>query len=369
MWLRSLPDVSRRRYTRVVDSHRYIGCLLGTAVGDALGLPAEGISARRHARLFHGPLRHRFLPGKGLVSDDTDHAVFVAQALVRAGLDSDAFQRALSWSLRWWLAGIPAGVGLATLRATLRLWLGISPRRSGVFSAGNGPAMRSPILGVRFGDEKGLLHTFVRRSTELTHSDPKAFHGALAIALAAHHSAAAGVVSGRSYLEALREHLSTEQAVPFLELMERAVQSASVGESSTTFAASLGCTRGVTGYMYHTVPCVVQTWLRHPNDFAAGIEAIISAGGDTDTTGAILGGIVGARVGKEGIPAAWLNGILEWPRSTIWMEHLACSLAEVAESGKPLTPPPYFFPGVLPRNLFLLSVVLAHGLRRLAPPY
>ena len=41
---------------------------------------------------------------------------------------------------------LPAGVGLATARACLKLWLGFSPERSGIYSAGNGPAMRSAVL-------------------------------------------------------------------------------------------------------------------------------------------------------------------------------------------------------------------------------
>jgi ADP-ribosyl-[dinitrogen reductase] hydrolase len=48
------------------------GVLLGAAVGDALGLPREGLSRRRAARLYGpGPLRHRFLLGHGMVSDHT----------------------------------------------------------------------------------------------------------------------------------------------------------------------------------------------------------------------------------------------------------------------------------------------------------
>lgn len=44
--------------------------------------------------------------------------------------------------------GLPAGIGLTTLKGIGKMWLGVKPTRSGVFSAGNGPAMRSSILGV-----------------------------------------------------------------------------------------------------------------------------------------------------------------------------------------------------------------------------
>ena len=49
----------------------------------------------------------------------------------------------------------------------------------------------------------------------------------------------------------------------------------------------------------------------------------VACGGDTDTTAAIVGGIVGSGVGKAGIPPQWISGIREWPRTVAWMERLA----------------------------------------------
>ena len=61
-----------------------------------------------------------------MMSDDTEHTFMVAQALLEfATMTSPAFQRALARRLRWWLASLPAGVGFATLRAILKLWLGV----------------------------------------------------------------------------------------------------------------------------------------------------------------------------------------------------------------------------------------------------
>src|SRR6516165_7795246 len=130
------------------------GVILGTAAGDALGLPREGLSARRARALWGGPpLRHRFVFGRGMTSDDTEHTCLVGQALLRAPNDADLFGRWLARGLRWWFLGLPAGIGRATLRACLKLWLGFPPRRSGVWSAGNGPAMRSALLGVCLGGD------------------------------------------------------------------------------------------------------------------------------------------------------------------------------------------------------------------------
>lgn len=62
---------------------KWAGLLWGTAVGDALGLPAEGLSPKRARALFPRPWRHRLLPGTGMISDDTEHTLFVAQCLLR----------------------------------------------------------------------------------------------------------------------------------------------------------------------------------------------------------------------------------------------------------------------------------------------
>lgn len=346
-----------------------IGCLLGTAAGDALGLPYEGLSPRRAAKLFPDTSRHHLLFGKGLVSDDTEHACFVAQALIRSRGDIDEFQRQLARSLRWWLLTLPAGVGFATLRAILKLWLGIAPNHSGVFSAGNGPAMRSPLLGVAFGHDPALLQAYVKTSTEMTHTDPKARFGALAVALATHHGASRGDLSSREYLHELHALLADEPATEFLGLVERAAESARTAESVSDFAAGIGSRNGISGYSYHTVPCVLQTWFRHGDDFEAGLQAIIKAGGDADTAGAIYGGIVGARVGAAGIPETWLADIADWPRSIGWIRQLGQTTADSISNEADARCPGYFVPGILPRNLVFLTVVLAHGFRRLAPPY
>lgn len=346
-----------------------IGCLLGTAVGDALGLPYEGMTGSRGGRMFPDRDRLHFLPGYGMVSDDTEHACFTAQAVIRSQGDPDRFERELARSLRWWMAGLPAGIGFATLRSIVRLWIGIPPARSGVFSAGNGPAMRSPVLGVAFGGRPEKLREFVLRSTRMTHTDPKAFHGALAVAVAAHLSAQGKTMAPREYGRILEEHLADAEAGKFLSLIDRACRSAEQGEQVAAFAEATGSRTGISGYMYHTVPCVIQAWLRHQRDYAVGVREIIAAGGDTDTTAAVLGGIIGAGVGREGIPDQWLSRIREWPRSIVWMENLGKELHRALSGERRAQAPAYATAGIAPRNVLFLLVVLTHGVRRMLPPY
>jgi hypothetical protein len=125
----------------------------------------------------------------------------------------------------------------------------------------------------------------------------------------------------------------------------------------------------VTGFVNQTVPVAVHAWLRHPRDFRSAVTAVIRCGGDTDTTAAVMGGIVGAAVGKEGIPREWLEKLAEWPRTVSWMEQLGGRLAEVMRAGQPEKPLPVSVAGLFARNVFFFLVVLVHVFRRLLPPY
>lgn len=169
---------------------RLAGLLFGTAVGDALGLPAENLSAEKIRRRWQGQWRMRFLLGRGMVSDDTEHTLMVAQALLANANDAKAFQRALAWKFRWWLIGLPGGIGLATAKACLKLWVGFPPGKNAVRSGGSGPAMRSAILGAYFANDPERRREFVLASSRLTHRGWQAETAALAVAEAAAFAAA-----------------------------------------------------------------------------------------------------------------------------------------------------------------------------------
>src|SRR5688572_20970981 len=93
---------------------RLLGCLLGTALGDAVGLPREGLS-RRRAEKWYGsqPLRPNLIAGNGFCSDDTEHTQMVGRALALSRGNVPEFERELARQLRRWIATLPAGVGLA----------------------------------------------------------------------------------------------------------------------------------------------------------------------------------------------------------------------------------------------------------------
>ena len=348
-----------------------VGCILGTAIGDAIGLYCEGMSKQRQRKVYGEVKGHRFLFGRGMISDDTEHTCMVAQALIVSGGDIQEFTKSLAWRFRFWLLGFPAGMGKATLRALLKLWIGFPGSRSGVFSAGNGPAMRSAVIGSCHDEDIGRLRELVKASTRITHTDPKAEFGAMAVALAAHmaSNSSGESVSPQTYYDRLRDILKEESADEFLKLIDKAVKSVTHQETTKSFAADLGLGAGISGYVYHTVPIVLHSWLRHQGDYRSAIVSVVQCGGDTDTTAAIVGGIVGAGVGKVGIPQEWLDGLWEWPRTVGWMQKLGEKLAVVSAQDtkqRALRLPVY---GLLVRNALFFLVVLIHGLRRLLPPY
>lgn len=340
------------------------GSLLGLALGDALGLAREGLSPARAGRLFPDRLAYGLIGPYGLGSDDSEHACMTAAALLAEPEDPERFARRLAWKLRWWLLGLPAGVGLATLRACCKLWLGFSPVRSGVVSAGNGPAMRAPVLGVALGHDPARLSAYVSASTALTHRDPRALAGALAVALAA-WQASRGLSDPAVYREALHE-LCPDQP-EFLALIDDTL--ARLDEPVAEVMARLGCATGISGYMLHTVPAVLWLRFRYREDFTAALQTAIACGGDTDTVAAILGGILGAGLSPDQLPERLLKGHKDWPRSLAWMRRLASGLAQVLVTGHPGRAPALNALALLLRNLLFMLIVLAHGFRRLLPPY
>jgi ADP-ribosylglycohydrolase len=344
-----------------------IGCLLGAAVGDALGLTYEGLSKQRIRKISPEIKGYHFFFNRGMVSDDTEHLCLVAQALIVSAGDERKFLKSLAWRLRFWLLGLPAGVGLATLRSIMKLWLGFSPTKSGVFSAGNGAAMRSSILGVCYGNDPEKLVRLVKLSTGITHSDPKAEYGAFAVAIAAYLASQDRDILPGDYYKILAKNLQAKNR-EFLDLIGQVCDSIKQGEDSESFAVRLGLKRGITGYIYHTVPIVIHVWLRYQDNYKTAIQEMIKLGGDTDTTAAILGGIIGARVGKSGIPQQWLDHFGEYPRNIPWLEKLGQRLTSVIIEKQPqsaLFIPIYF---ILIRNILFLVIVIFHGFRRLFPP-
>jgi ADP-ribosyl-[dinitrogen reductase] hydrolase len=284
--------------------------------------------------------------------------MMVGAALLQHAHDSSAFQRALGRKLRWWLAALPAGVGLSTGKAILRLWLGFPARRSGVRSAGNGAAMRSALIGCYFRETALKRQEFALAACRVTHTDPRAEESALLVAEAA--SFAAKGMSTEEVVRQLEPLLSSTEMQGRYRLLNTALANQS---SVAEYAAAIGSGNGVSGFAPNTVAVALYAWLRHRGDFPTAVAAVIRCGGDTDTGAAITGAICGAESGEFGIPAEWIANIADWPRSINYLRGLADSLRD----GK--AAPRLCWPCIPLRNALFFFVVILHGLRRLFPPY
>ncbi len=336
--------------------------LLGTALGDSLGLPSEGMSRSRIAKRWNGSLEQRFLFGHGMLSDDTEHTVLASQSLLLSGGDPRVFQKRLAGKLRWWFAGLPAGIGLATAKAIIKLWSGFPPGRNGVFSAGNGPVMRAPILGVYFANDSGRRAAFVKASTLLTHTDPKAVEAAMMAA-----DCAAFATNGELRRDVILARMREIAVSPeWIEPIQRIEASLADELSVRQFADTMGFSKGVSGYAVHTMTVVLYIWLRHRGDFSAIVGEAIACGGDTDSVAAIAGGVAGAET--ERFRPEWLAKLSDRPYSVDYITRLGSALGESAE-GRLVKPPSVGNWLIIPRNIVFFITVLFHGFRRIFPPY
>lgn len=306
--------------------------MLGTAVGDALGLAVEGLSAKRLRRLFGRVEGYRLLGRTGYISDDTEHTAFVAAALAEAPDDPDRCARRFARRLRGWVLRLPFGVGFATLRACAKLLLLVPPSRSGVRSAGNGAAMRA---------------AFSDALARVTHTDPRAVEGARLVAALAAQAAPDLRTAAQEITEpSLREAIGRAQTL------------VAAGASTEEAARALG----VSGFVLHTVPFAAFCAARHGDDPRRALVEAVNAGGDADTIGAIVGALVGARHGRSCLPADLVAALEDGPLGRSHLEALAHALA----TGE--RPPGYSAILLLLRNTLLVPVVLAHaGWRAIGP--
>ena len=337
------------------------GILLGTALGDALGLPAEGMSARTIASRFGRMDRFRLLGSTGFVSDDTEQAALIAEAIARHPDDPSACVAAFRRSLFAWLCRLPWGVGRATIQAGIKIGLGISP--SGVMSAGNGAAMRAAIIGGFFSDDPERRRTFGIALAEVTHRDPRAVEGALYVAelsaLCCNQEGDVGPEARLSLVDRARAILREEQLA---RAIEKAI-SLALSDAATLETAKACKT---SGFVVHTLAMATFGFIRSNGEIGSSLADVIAAGGDTDSIAAILGAWLGALHGESRLPARLIDRIHDGPFGPRHLRALASCLAE-RRQGRSSDVPHYSATAGLLRNLALYPVILGHGFRRLIP--
>jgi ADP-ribosyl-[dinitrogen reductase] hydrolase len=285
---------------------RFQGCLVGLAVGDALGMPFEGHAAWVVApfldqmRGFHESTNRELRAGQW--TDDTQMSLCLARSLVRRG-DADPEDIARAY-LDWFVAGDVRGIGAATWGALNRLEAGVGCRESGTEgeqAAGNGTAMRAAPLGLFYYNDPDRLREACALDAEITHRNAEAVAGSRAVAFLTARLVG-GASPGKELLDEMIHCVDGSRVAENLRripaLLERKTDPL---EASRVL--------GVGGYVVETVARSAYCMWYAPDDFATAVIAAVRAGGDTDTAGAITGAWSGARVGLHGIPKAYLAGV------------------------------------------------------------
>ncbi|WP_035847768.1 ADP-ribosylglycohydrolase family protein [Kitasatospora azatica] len=274
--------------------------LRGLAIGDAFGAQFFVPDNLPHLR------DRRLVPPVWPWTDDTEMACSIFAALrEHGGVDQDELAESFAQH-----HDFDRGYGPAMNRM-LRLvrqregggWRKLAGELfDGQGSWGNGAAMRVAPLGAWFAVDPAETARQAARSAEVTHTHPEAVAGAVAVALAA-----AWAVRARN------TPLSAEQLLTaVLELTPPSRVRDGIAEARTLLPQPdvryvvhrLGNGRQVSAV--DTVPFTLWCAARHLSDFQQALWTTASAGGDVDTTCAIVGGIVGAHLGAVGLPADWL---------------------------------------------------------------
>ena len=296
---------------------RVVGCVLGLALGDALGAPFE--FRRREAVPDPLPafeLGWSALP-PGTWTDDTAMARNLWRSLAEhRRLDpADVVGRHLEW-----FATDPPDVGNLTRSVLRRLRDGETDaaaryvaERGPEVSAGNGSVMYCAPLGAFRVTRPELLHDEAPKLSAITHWDERCRTACLAVALAT-----AALVRG------------TEPG-PAVEDAMAAVVDREGGEELEYLVVEAGRARRIDGpdmgFTLFTAGIGLQVAAEAPG-FEEGLRRVVALGGDTDTNGAVAGALLGAIHGRVALPPSWLRVLLD--RAAI--EEEAEALADAATS-------------------------------------
>ena len=164
----------------------------------------------------------------------------------------------------------------------------------GMGSWGNGAAMRAAPIGAFFADDIDAATANAKLSARVTHAHPEAVVGAVAVALAAAFAARGETDLLGLVIPRLPESEVKKRCRIALEMTDA---------NSIEVAAKVGSGDGIAAH--DTVPFCLWCATQFVDSFEEALWHTVAGLGDRDTTCAIVGGIVGARVGVAGIPAQW----------------------------------------------------------------
>ncbi len=306
------------------------GCLLGGAIGDALGAPVEFMKLPEIRRRF-GPAGLADLAPSygrtGAITDDTQMTLFTAEGLIRAhnrwlGKGIASVEAAVWFAYRRWLhtqRALPREDGEPPFELRWPGWLvqvkGLHQARApGNTCLASLETDRMPHDGESLNDSKGCggvmriapVGLIAENAFELggklaglTHGHPT---GRLAAACLA--EVIRQLVAGASLRQAVEGALRALQREERHQETSHAVRSALVlangGTPTAAKVESLGA-----GWVAEEALAIGLYCALVAEDFAHGVLLAVNHSGDSDSTGSIAGNLLGLVHGEEGIPARW----------------------------------------------------------------
>ena len=293
--LPTLPFVDTATDGSALPRDRYLGCLVGLALGDALGAPLEFL-AREQIVATWGEVRDLLGGGwlnvdPGEYTEDTQLAVTLAASIVSIGCvePQDMARRLVAW-----LQAGPTDVGKLT-RIAIRYheqglpWHKVGPRVCFDLigrCAGNGSAMRCAPVGLLHALRPDQLIRDSILTSQLTHADPQPVWATVAVNLAI-----AELLAGRTTDLIPRVAAQIEEP----RVKQALLQAPTLARKDVRSG----------GYVLETLSAAFWALENHPG-FEEVVVAAVNLGDDADTVGAVAGALAGAREGFGAIPARWL---------------------------------------------------------------
>jgi ADP-ribosyl-[dinitrogen reductase] hydrolase len=286
-------------------AERFRGALMGLAVGDALGVPVEGLPAGSHPPVDD----MRASPAQGLPagawSDDTAMALCLAESLVtRQSFDPrDQMQRYLKWLNQGHRTstGYAFGIGGTIFRALTRFEETGEPFAGSADpeTAGNGCLMRLAPVPMFFAPDAASAMEMASESARTT-------HGARACLDACRYLG--GLIAGA--LEGVpKAELLAPRYAPVPDAWARRPLCDEVDAvAAGSFLHKEPPAIRATGYVVDTLEAALWA-LARADDFRSGVLLAVNLGGDADTVGAVYGQLAGAVYGLKGIPKEWRSRV------------------------------------------------------------
>jgi ADP-ribosylglycohydrolase len=294
---------------------RFAGCILGGAIGDAMGSSYENQVLQKKAEAVFYPFGKPAPPSipPWQLTDDTQLTLATCEAIVKNGkVDPEGMaQHFLELYTRRKLTGL----GASTLQALQALAVGghwSQVGRRGEYAAGNGAAMR--IAPLAFVSTK-LNRKEVEEVSKLTHHNDEAYAGALSIVIGLQAILTKTWTGAEDLLALIAARL------PDTKLKDRLL---AISQTlSTTTIQQVGKQFGSSGYVAESVPLALFAASKvTETGFKRMLEELIAVGGDTDTNCSLAGQLAGTLVGPEGIPITLKDKLLklneyDWIQQTI----------------------------------------------------